>query len=76
MEELKGYVIVETQTSSDGTIAVLTYTESVRNNALSVFYMKCGSAAISLVPVHTISIFDIRGNKVADPVTFEHGGEQ
>ena len=74
MEETNGYVIIEIQTSADGTIANLIYTESSKNKALSVFYEKCGYAALSTVCVHTVCIIDIRGNKVAEPVTFEHGG--
>ena len=73
-EELKGYVIVETQTAADGSISVLHFTESERNNALSAFYQKCSYAAISAVRVNTVCIFDIYGNKVADPVTFTHEG--
>lgn len=73
-EELQGYVITEIQANANGTIAALVDTEPVKNNALSMFYMKCGAAAISAVPVHTICITDIWGNKIVDPVTFEHGG--
>lgn len=73
-EELKGYVIVETQTADDGSISVLHFTESGRNNALSVFYQKCSYAAISAARVHTVCIFDIYGNKADDPVTFTHEG--
>lgn len=75
-EEMEGYVIVETQAFADGTISPLVYTVQNRNSALSVFYEKCSYAAISDVPVHSVNIFDIYGNKLPDvnPVTFIHEG--
>lgn len=75
-EEMEGYVIAEIQVASNGTISPLFDAVQNRNSALSVFYQKCSCAAISDVPVHTVVICDIYGNKLPDinPVTFVHKG--
>lgn len=56
------YIIQEIQTN--GTTSALTpaatYTE--RDQAESAFHMKCGSAAISSVNVHTVIMYDEHGN--------------
>jgi hypothetical protein len=50
------YIITEMQTNAEGTTAFLHDQKDDRNEAESVYFLKCSSAAISQVPVHTVTL--------------------
>lgn len=51
------YIITEMQTNAEGTTAFLPQEQTDdRNAAESVYYSKLASAAISSVPIHTVTL--------------------
>ena len=70
------YIINEYQTDLENHTAVVTpATEAENKNALSVFYSRCASAAVSSVPYHTVTLEYHNGN-VIESRMFEHLPEE
>jgi hypothetical protein len=56
------YKILEMQTDANGHTAFLPIVEkATRPETESAYYMKCGAACISTVPIHTIMTFTEEG---------------
>lgn len=56
------YIIQEIQTTGNSSALLPAVTHTDRHQAESAFHMILGSAAISSVPVHTVIMYDERGN--------------
>lgn len=69
------FIINEYQTTGDSTAIVTPAKESNYDNAQSVFFSRCASAAISKVSIHTVNLMDERG-VVYDNRVFLHGVEE
>ena len=66
------YIINEYQTDLNNHTAIVTpATEADAKNALSVFYTRCASAAVSAVPYHTVTLEYHNGNQIKCEL-FEH----
>ena len=65
------YYVFEMQ---DGAVLSQAFNREQLENgeAISNFYSRCASAAISSVHRHTIMFVDDKGNNMVEPVTFEH----
>lgn len=50
------FIVLETQTSADGTVGVISNTYSDKNEAKSKYHLILSFAATSSVPVHTAFI--------------------
>ena len=55
------YIIQEIQTGTEGTALLPPVQRENRNEAESAFYIACGYAAVSTVPVHTVMVFTEEG---------------
>lgn len=59
------YTILEQQTFENGTVAVPPIqTREDRNEAYSVYYMTLAAAAISSVPMHSVTLLENTGREV------------
>ena len=68
------YYVIEMQ---DGAVLSVSYnrTQYEAGTAVSDFYSRCASAAISSVGRHTIMFVDDMGHDVMPPVSFKHGAD-
>lgn len=66
------YIVSEIQTNSEGVAAVMNFSFTNRNEALSKFFNVLGYAAVSSVPVHTAMIFTEDGRLVEPSRDFKH----
>lgn len=55
------YIVIELQTNVDGTVGNLVYAYDNINEAENKFYMVLASAAISLIPIHSVVLLDNTG---------------
>ena len=68
------YIIQEMQTNAEGVTAFATPEQKDdRNQAESVFYSRCASAAISSVPIHTVTLETNEGFQIMTK-SYTHGG--
>ncbi len=58
------YIILEAQTYENNQTAFLTDQKEDRNEADSVYYNKLSSAAISVVPLHMVSLMTSEGQMI------------
>ena len=58
------YIILEAQTDENNQTAFLTDQKEDRNEADSVYYIKLSSAAISVVPLHMVSLMTSEGQMI------------
>lgn len=65
------YIILEMQTNGDTTALVPPVTYKDMNQADSAYYQKLAAAAISSVPVHTITMLDEHGRSIRSDF-YEH----
>ena len=65
------YYVMEMQ---DGAVLAVSYNREQyeAGTAVSDFYSRCASAAISQVTRHTVMFVDDMGNHVLPPVSFKH----
>ena len=61
---VKGYLVVEMQKQSDGTIAQITTTYTDRNTAEQKYHEILSYAAVSTIPIHTAVILSEEGNLI------------
>ena len=70
------YVIQEIQTTNGVPAFLPQEAYHDRASAESAFYLKCGSAVISAVPVHTVMTYTEKGFPIPELTKcFEHGAE-
>lgn len=70
------YIINEMQTNAEGQTAfVPPAQEDDRNQAESVYYTRLAAAAISSVPIHTVTLETNEGFQL-DRKCYMHGGEE
>ena len=68
------YITLEMQTANGTTSFLPAEQKETRAEAESVFYLKCGSAVISSVPVHTVMTFTDEGFLIPELTKcFKHG---
>ena len=68
------YIIQELQTNAEGTTAfVPPEQKDNRNEADSVFYARASAAAISSVPIHTVTLETNEGFQL-NQICYHHGG--
>lgn len=65
------YIILEMQTNGDTTALVPPVTYKDMNQADSAYYQKLAAAAVSSVPVHTITMLDEHGRSIRSDF-YEH----
>lgn len=65
------YIILEMQTNGDTTALVPPATYKDMNQADSAYYQKLAAAAVSSVPVHTITMLDEHGRCIRSEF-YEH----
>lgn len=65
------YIILEMQTNGGQTAIVPAVTKATLNEALAAFYQAASFAAVSAVEVHTIMLFDQRGDLI-EKLVFDH----
>ena len=67
------YFVIELQKLDNSSCAILTCHEDnwTFQQAQSVFFGKCQSAAISAIPEHTVMLVDVEGS-VYETKVFEH----
>ena len=65
------YIILEMQTNGDSTALVPPVTYREQNQADSAYYQKLAAAAVSSVPVHTITMLDEHGRSIRSEF-YEH----
>lgn len=61
---VKGYLVIEMQKQSDGTIAQITTSYIDRNTAEQKYHEILSFAAVSSVPIHTAVILSEEGNLI------------
>ena len=65
------YIILEMQTNGDTTALVPPVTYKDMNQADSAYYQKLASAAVSSVPIHTVTMLDEHGRSIRSEF-YEH----
>lgn len=61
---VKGYLVIEMQKQSDGTIAQITTAYTDRNTAEQKYHEILSFAAVSSIPIHTAVILGEEGNLI------------
>ena len=61
---VKGYLVIEMQKQSDGTIAQITTSYTDRNTAEQKYHEILSFAAVSSIPIHTAVILSEEGNLI------------
>lgn len=68
------FIIQEIQTSGNTTILATPIQRETRPEAESAFYTICGSACISAVPIHTVTVYTEEGFQIKELTKcFKHG---
>ena len=60
------YIIQEIQTTNGTTALVPAVIKATRPEAESAFYLTCGSACVSNVDVHTVTVFTDEGFQIPE----------
>lgn len=61
------YIIQEIQAQDNAHVALLpALTKETREEAESAFYMICGAAVISSIPIHTVTVYTHEGVPVPE----------
>ena len=67
------YIIQEIQTTNDTPAFLPQEAYQTREAAASAFYLKCGSAVISSVPIHTVMCYTEEGFPIPElTMCFKH----
>lgn len=61
---VKGYLVIEMQKQSDGTIAQITTSYTDRNTAEQKYHEILSFAAVSSIPIHTAVILSEEGSLI------------
>ena len=65
------YIVIEMQTNSEGSTALLTSTHTTQNEAESKYHLVLSSAAVSDLPRHSATLLDETGFRIASQC-YEH----
>ena len=68
------YILVELQTSADGTVGNIVTAYDSRDAAESAWHSVLAAAAVSTLPVHAAVLVNARG-EVVESRCYRHGGE-
>lgn len=68
------YIIQELQTNAEGVTAFVPPAQTDnRNDADSIFFARASAAAVSTVPVHTVTLESSEGFQIRPPICYKHG---
>lgn len=68
------YILIELQTSADGTVGNIVTAYDSRDAAESAWHSALAAAAVSTLPVHAAVLIN-NGGEVVESRCYRHGGE-